>query len=318
MSTKNRVTRRSFLAASAATAGAFAVPTVLTRRGWAGEEMAKPDLKPVPDGELEKIEAALPAQATVKPKQPRRLLVFYGCGGFVHGAINRGNAALEMIGEKTGAFDTVITKDLAVFDPGTLNEFDAVMFNNTTRVPIKDEKRRAALMDFIKSGKGICGIHAASDNFYDWPEAAAMMGGLFAGHPWGAGGTWAVQIEEPDHPVNKGFGGKGFWIKDEIYKMKEPYSRENLRILVGLDMTKPENKPGRPDNDNAISWVRDVEKGRVFYCSLGHNNEIFWNAQVLQHYLDGIQFAMGDLEADATPSAQLAQKPKICPAPDRA
>lgn len=30
---------------------------------------------------------------------------------------------------------------------------------------------------------------------------------------------------------------------------------------------------------------------------------IFWNKQILQHLLDGIQFALGDLKADATPSA---------------
>jgi hypothetical protein len=55
----------------------------------------------------------------------------------------------------------------------------------------------------------------------------------------------------------------------------------------------------------------------MFYCSLGHNNHIFWTPPVLQHYMDGIQFAMGDLVADATPSALLSQRPAICPAPDQ-
>ncbi len=313
MTKKHRVSRREFLAAGAAAAGALAVPAVLTGRAW-----GKPDLKPVPEAELEKIEAASPKTATVKPKKPRKLLAFYRCEGFVHGgAIDRGTAALDIMGARTGAFETVVSKDYAMFDAATLKEFDAVLFNNTTRLKFDDEERRAALMDFVKSGKGVCGIHAATDNFYDWSEAAAMMGGLFAGHPWGGGGTWAMQVEEPDHPINKGFAGTGFWAKDEIYKMKDPYSRDNLRILVGLDMTKKENKPGRPDNDNAISWIRDFGEGRVFYCSLGHNSQIFWTPSILQHYLDGIQFAMGDLKADATPSAKLSQQPKICPAPEK-
>ena len=316
MTRRTNLDRRSFLAASAAAAGALAVPTILTRTVRAAEE-GKPELTPVPEAELEQIAAALPAKATAEPKKPRRMLVIYRCDGFVHGSINRGNAALEMLGKKTGAYETVVSKDLGLFDPGVLKDFDVVMFNNTTRLKFDDEKRRAALMDFVKSGKGVCGIHAATDNFDDWPEAAAMMGGLFDGHPWGGGGTWAMQVEEPDHPLNKGFGGQGFWEKDEIYKMKAPYSREQLRILVGLDMTKKENVPGREDNDNAISWVRNFDAGRVFYCSLGHNNHIFWNAAVLQHYLDGIQFAMGDLAADATPSAKLPQKPKVCPAPPK-
>ena len=236
--TKNRnVSRRRFLAIGAATAGALTVPAVFSQCAWAG-----PDLQPVPDDELQKIEDALPSAPTVKPKKARRLLVFYRCEGFVHGSINRGNAALEMIGKKTGAWETVTSQDMGAFDAGSLKEFDAVVFNNTTRLAFDDAKHRKALMEFIQGGKGVCGIHAATDNFYTWPEAAAMMGGLFDGHPWGGGGTWAVQVEEPAHPLNKAFDGKGFWIKDEIYKMKAPYSRDNLRILLGLDMTKEANK----------------------------------------------------------------------------
>lgn len=288
------------------------MPATVARVAW-----AKPDLQPVPDSELEKIEAASPASA-VKPAEQRRILVFYRCEGFVHGSINRGNAALEIIGRKTGAFETVASKDMGIFRSASLREFDGIVFNNTTRLKFEDPASRKALMDFIRGGKGICGIHAATDNFYDWPEAAAMMGGLFDGHPWGGGGTWAVQIEEPEHPLNRAFQGKGFWVKDEIYKMKDPYSRERLRILLGLDMTKKENKPGRPDNDNAISWIRRFGDGRLFYCSLGHNNHIFWTPPILRHYLDGIQFALGDLQADATPSARLAQRPRICPAPEKA
>jgi uncharacterized protein len=51
-----------------------------------------------------------------------------------------------------------------------------------------------------------------------------------------------------------------------------------------------------------VSWIRTYGKGRVFYCSLGHREEIFWNPVVLRHYLAGIQFAIGDLPADSTPS----------------
>ena len=100
--------------------------------------------------------------------------------------------------------------------------------------------------------------------------------------------------------------------------MRAPYTRENLRVLVSLDMTKEVNqKGGRPDNDNAVSWLREYGKGRLFYCSLGHNRGVFWTPGILQHYLDGIQYAMGDLKADATPSAKLKTQPKPAPADDR-
>jgi type 1 glutamine amidotransferase len=50
--------------------------------------------------------------------------------------------------------------------------------------------------------------------------------------------------------------------------------------------------------------LRNYEKGRVFYCGLGHNNEVIFRTPILQHYLDGIQFALGDLKVDAAPVKQ--------------
>jgi type 1 glutamine amidotransferase len=54
----------------------------------------------------------------------------------------------------------------------------------------------------------------------------------------------------------------------------------------------------REDNDYAISWIRDYGKGRVFYCSLGHDSYVFWDTKVLEHFLAGIQYALGDLEVE--------------------
>lgn len=309
MSANNKLNRRDFLAAAAT---AVAVPTVMTNVARAQRK-----LKPLPEDEIKRITEALPEKATAKPAKPRKLLVFWRCEGFFHGSIPRGNTALELMGKKTGAYESVVSDDMAVFDPGKLDPFDAVMFNNTTSLKFNEPKHRETLMAFVKSGKGVCGIHGATDNFYNWPEAAEMMGGLFHGHPWGGGGTWAMKLDEPDHPINKGFAGKGFWVKDEIYRMRDPYTRKNLRLLVSLDMTKERMLKGsREDKDNAVAWIRRFEKGRVFYCSLGHNNHIFWTPAILQHYLDGVQYALGDLKADATPSANLIKKPQPALAPD--
>jgi hypothetical protein len=60
----------------------------------------------------------------------------------------------------------------------------------------------------------------------------------------------------------------------------------------------------RKDGDFALAWVKRHGKGRVFYSAIGHKTEIWWNPQILNFYLDGIQFAMGDLDADTTPSAR--------------
>lgn len=289
---------------------AFCTAALLTALPAAAR--AQRELKPLSDEQLQKISDALPDQPTVEPAKPRKALIFWRCGGFFHGSIRVGNVALKMLGEETGAYDAVVSDDPSMFARDKLKQFDAVIFNNTTKVKL-DEAQRKALLDFVREGKGIVGIHAATDNFYDWPEGAAMIGGLFAGHPWHE--RVAVKIDDPDHPVAAAFGKKGFYITDEIYQFRDPYSRDALRVLLSLDMSKTPAKGRRDDNDYAVTWVQQVGKGRVFYCSLGHRDEIFWNAQVLQHYLDGIQYALGDLKADATPSAKLAKKPKpaLCP-----
>ncbi|MEI7928583.1 MAG: ThuA domain-containing protein, partial [Verrucomicrobiales bacterium] len=54
----------------------------------------------------------------------------------------------------------------------------------------------------------------------------------------------------------------------------------------------------RADKDFGVAWARTWGKGRVFYCSLGHNHEIYSNPTVLKHYLAGLQWAIGDFKVD--------------------
>jgi type 1 glutamine amidotransferase len=265
--------------------------------------------------EIQKIENASPAKPTVQPARPRKILVFWRCEGFFHTSIPVVNEALKIMGRKTGAYEVAVcTDDYSIFTPEKLRQFDAVCLNNTTHLkfnPDQTPERCNALMDFVKGGKGIVGIHAATDNFYEWPEGMEMMGGKFTGHPWGGGGTWTVKIDEPDHPLTAAFKGKGFKINDEIYRTDPPlYSREKQLVLLSLDMSDPttRNVNGfKPtDVDTGITWVKTWGKGRIFYCSLGHNDHLLWNPAILQHYLDGIQFALGDYKVDTEPKPNVS------------
>ena len=70
-------------------------------------------------------------------------------------------------------------------------------------------------------------------------------------------------------------------------------------MLLRLDTDKTDMKIGgikRTDKDFGVAWARSWDKGRVFYCSLGHNEHIYWNPTVLRHYLAGIQWAIGDFK----------------------
>ena len=64
-----------------------------------------------------------------------------------------------------------------------------------------------------------------------------------------------------------------------------------------------------------VSWLRKAGDGRVFYTNFGHREDTFTKPAILKHMLDGIQYAIGDLEADATPTAQAgAKQPALSPA----
>jgi uncharacterized protein len=257
----------------------------------------------------QEIAGAAPAAAPAKPEKPRKILILDKAESYQHDCIPVANAAFEILGEKTGAYTVVITHDKTMLNPAKLAEFDAILFNNTTQLTFTPGEQKA-LLDFVKSGKGFIGIHAASDNFPGWQEAQDMIGGCFDGHPWTADGTWAVKNDDPTHPLNKSFDGKGFKIRDEIYQIKGAYSRKTLRVLLSLDMSDPATAGAhaapqkRADKDYGISWIRPYGKGRVFYCSLGHNPEVYWNPVVLAHYLSGIQYALGNFKVDDSPSTK--------------
>jgi hypothetical protein len=186
-------------------AGLSAVGIVIMIMGWfmfsvkdSLADGSPKQLRPVTDAETAKIEAAVPDEATAKPAKARKILVFWLCKGWFHECIPVANKAIELMGRKTGAFDAVFSDDMNVFDANKLAEFDAIIFNNTTKLEFNEPGQRQALMDFVKGGKGIIGIHAATDNFYNWREAAEMMGGQFVAHPWTANGTWAIKDFEPN------------------------------------------------------------------------------------------------------------------------
>jgi len=385
-------------------------------------------------GDVEKMLAALPARAPAKPKQPRKVLVLARAAGFVHSSIPLAARTVEELGRKTGAWTTAITYDAADITDANLKQYDAIFLASTTGAFLDDPNdaaataaRRKALLDFVRNGKGLAGIHAASDSYHrdrrasetagrssaappagsrsagtaglaaqmiaqgdtnsdrkltqgemsalanawfdkidvpkagrvsreafpqrfaavmppppapaaprlgptgfpiqrpatelgpdsetgTWPEFNRMIGGFFKFH-WNDGQVITVKLDEPTHPLNAPFKGRPFEVMDEIYTYgRETYSRENLRVLTSIDYSKmsaedkaKEQYP-RPDGDYALSWVRRDGKGRVFYEALGHSERIYAITPILEHVLAGIQYVLGDLAAEDSPSVKGGRK----------
>lgn len=268
----------------------------------------------VPESDKARIAAASPEKPIAKPATARKLLVFSRTTGFRHDSIAWGIEAFRVMGTKTGAWSLDATEDPAVFTTDNLKQYDAIVFLNTTGDPVPDPSQRSAIETFVSEGKGLVGIHSATDTGYDWKAYGEMMGGYFAGHPWGAGHVVTIKIEDLNHAINKpAFGGKTtLQHRDEIYQYTpEPYSRDRLRVLLSLDLSKPNMRPGgmkRTDDDYAVGWINTYGKGRIYYNNLGHNRDTFWSKPVLTHFLAGIQFACGDVKADTRPSREVDQE----------
>ena len=267
-----------------------------------------------------KIEKALPAESIAPPSKLRKLLIFDVNVGYPgHPSRFFANFALQRMGEKTGAFQTVISRDPTVFQPQNLRQFDAVFFNNTVGNLFEDPQLRQSLLEFVYGGGGLLGVHGTTAAFVrwgagggeDWPEFGIMLGARGTRHREADEHVF-IKLDRPAHPLNLPFRGQGFEYRDEFFRVHDPYSRERVRVLFSIDTAKtdltpkdPRWKQERADNDYALAWVRNYGRGRVFYCTIAHNPHVFWDPQMLQFYLGAVQFALGDLPAPTLPSARL-------------
>lgn len=244
-------------------------------------------------------------EAAVDPIQKRRVLVLSKTAGFYHSSIETAETTLREMAKQTGAFEVEFHDQPEFYTAENLKGFDVLVFNNTTYTQdYLNVEQRGAVLEFIAKGGGFVGIHAASDcgtsarrAKSEWPEVTEMIGGAFDGHPWTKDGTYSVKNEDPQHKLLDPLSGAGFEINDELYKFKD-YKRGKLRVLLSIDLEKSYHKKCRADHDNPLVWIKSYGKGRVFYSTFGHNEVVYTMPKILQMWLNGIQFAAGDLKVE--------------------
>ena len=270
----------------------------------------------VPADEKQKIDAAVPRQALAKPKQVRKLLIIDVCpaGGFYHNTIAHGNLMLQLIAKYTGAYEPIFDNNLENLRYPRIRQYDAVFLNSVVGPVFSDPEVLDGLIRYVNEGGGVAGLHGVTFASQDLREFGELMGAQEGPHQYnGEPGT--LKIDDPDSPITKHFGGKGFSMMDEFYHfpMSSPYSREKLRVLLSVDADKSDIKKWqylRTDDDFGMVWIKRVGKGRVFNSVLGHRPEFYIMPDLVKMMVGGIQFVLGDLEADTTPSAKLATRSK--------
>ena len=257
---------------------------------------------------------ALPILAVLSvicsPAQPpkKRVLAIGTAKGFQHEATSHGLATIWKLGQETGLWDTFIRTDTELLtkkplenNAKNLDYFDAVVFYTSGELEL-DDSQKNDLLSFIRDdGKGFIGAHSAADTLYQWPEYGEMLGGYFDHHPWNTFQA-PMLVEDSEHPIVKHFPAE-FTVHDEIYQFRN-YSRDRLRVLLRLDAKKLDlqnQNVHRTDGDFAVAWMRNYGNGRVFYSTLGHMPDSWERPDVQKMWLEAIRWALGLIDADATP-----------------
>jgi len=246
-------------------------------------------------------------------KKASRVLYFTRCAGYLHSVVRREGEELSFSEKqmievgKQHDVEVVCTKDGRVFD-GNLDQFDAIAFYTSgdltkevgEKTPPMSPQGKQRLLDAIASGKGFVGLHAANDSFRGIPNDPflAMLGGEFVSH--GPQQVATMKITSPKFPGVEGLG-PAFEMNEEWYAMKN-FAKDMHVILVQETARMQGDCYQRPPYP--ATWARMHGKGRVFYTSLGHREDV-WTSDIFRKIvLGGFSWVMGRVDADVTPNYQ--------------
>ena len=248
----------------------------------------------------------------------KKILFFTKSSGFEHSVIKRkgdalshAEAILTKIGEPAG-FEVVCSKDGGMFESDKIGQFDAFVFETTgdltkpgtDKQPPMTAQGEENLYAAIKAGKGFVGFHCATDTFGHHRGKGAddpyiqMIGGEFSGH--GAQQAATIEIADPSFPGAKAFGTEEeFKLNDEWYAQRNLADDlhviyyYNTRSMTGKDYERP---------DYPQTWARMHEKGRVFYNSMGHREDVWASAKFQEFAIAALNWATGKVGGAVPPN----------------
>ena len=277
---------------------------------------------------------------TATAAEPKKLLVVTTTTGFRHSSIPTAEKVIAQLGKQSGAFtveyaqqpgnqpnapkkpkadasqeemdkytgaqakykeaeaewQTALKQNLDKLSAENLKNYDAVVFANTTGdLPLPD---RQAFLDWIAEGHAFIGMHSASDTYHGFPPYIEMLGGEFQGHGAQAGVECLVQ--DPKHPSTKHLGESYCIEQEEMYLIKN-YDPSKVHELLTLD--KHPNKK-KEAGHFPVTWAKEFGKGKVFYTTLGHREDVWENERYKKHILGGIKWALGLEPGDAKPRVE--------------
>lgn len=212
-----------------------------------------------------------------------QILVFSKTAGYRHDSILDGKKCLMGIANKN-RWNVTFSEDSQWFTQKRLNGFSCVVFLSTTGDILNDEQQ-AALQNFVETGGGFVGIHAAADTEYGWPWYETLAGAWFKSHPRIQKAK--VVIEDAKHPTTQGLPKE--WMRTDEWYCYRTSPRGKVHVLASLDESTYEGATMK--GDHPIMWCNPVKKGRSWYTGGGHTAEAFVEALFVDHLTLGIKWA---------------------------
>ena len=184
--------------------------------------------------------------------------------------------------EDTGRFEVRVTEEFRGATAATLAPYDLVIVNYFDRNNKNlwwGDTAQAALLDFVRGGKGLVIYHFSVAAFNGWEQWDKLSGGNWRpgqGHH-SPKHDFTVQIKDSAHPITKGLKLKLAQPDDELYANLKWQPVENYRILAtawddhALYAGKARQPVPGPGLDHPMLWVSEYGTGRVFVTALGHD-----------------------------------------------
>jgi type 1 glutamine amidotransferase len=181
--------------------------------------------------------------------------------------------------------EVTLTEDKNVLASPALLEFDACVLGTgfthlvrqpggpATREPELTPEQEEGLLQFVRGGKGLVGIHGTG--WWIGGRAVDLIGGHANWHPPGL--HFTVHIENPDHPVTQGL--EDFELDDEIYISAYDPAIQILATANWHERAHP------------MAWVKPYGAGRVFYTTLGHGPATFRQPGMQRLLEQGVRWA---------------------------
>ncbi|MFF4876118.1 MULTISPECIES: ThuA domain-containing protein [unclassified Micromonospora] len=239
------------------------------------------------------IACTTPATPASAADAPYDVLVFSKTAGFRHDAIPVGIQTIRDLGAANN-FTVTATEDAAAFTTANLNQYEAVVFLNTTG-DVLNASQQTVFESYIGSGRGYVGVHAAADTEYDWPFYGNLVGAWFASHP--AIQQANVKVEDRGHAATAHLPQT--WTRTDEWYNYRTNARSTAHVLATLDESSYSG--GGMGADHPHSWCKSYNGGRSFYTGGGHTQSSYAEPAFRAHLLGGIRYAAGRSKADCRP-----------------